>query len=332
MKEPDGPRNLAKYWQIFFDIQYFLLCSPFRIKVQNRNRHLPQKLTFVATSWNPQRLLCGAFTFLNLFQMLLFVRQQIPKNPHNPYEYFVLASEINTTLLKCTLVKLFWLRQSDILKILGFMVNKNLPCGMVRKSCLISHFLFFCWCAISPILTGTNWLVWIILEIVAGTFEWGSDGARRVFLFEDLTGRLVNQTVLEAILPGIGFASRLVTDLFYASLPIATLLPLVLLWPVVRSFIGRITTETEEEFLTWPQVKIEYEAIKEFSGLLNQTFGLPFTCFLLKIIVQYSTKFKGFLFLQVNNIINSVDLVYLIVNTSTTLITLVVASDICNQV
>lgn len=344
--------EIGKFWQIFFECQYILLCCPFRITT------CPPRTSssFRAVVWFPQKVLCAILAVTNLFWMQHYVRKSIPNDVKTPSEYLHLISQVKISILKLTLMKVYWTGQKDIENIINFLPSSKFL--MIRNrvlTCVAIRLLIFLWCITYPVLMIIEWICWVETlkeEGISWMATMGNIG-RKAFFVEYFTSEMPpNHTVspLHSVLAVIVSASQFNQEMYYLNMPIITFLPLLTLWLFVKSFTDKLkmgendhlksgaieaTIFTEARKATplrLARVMEEYEALKKLSTMLNFRFGLTFTCFAVYTIFYYSTEFSSYFFMSFDDAFKILNLVYLIINCCSTSVIFALSGDICVRV
>lgn len=358
-----GTQILTDYWQIFFASQYILFCCPFCIIKSPPGSST--SCSFRAAGWLPQKILCAIFTVTNLLWMQYYAQRKIPKNMSDPSEYLNLMSQVNIVVLKLFVLRIYWLGQNDILKLLNFLADtrKNTYQFFLAKNCSVTvacKLVFFCWCSVYPILITIEWIFWVERQQGEGIY-WlatlGNNG-RKAFLVEHFTAEMpLNQTLTmaQSAFAFVTSASQFNQEMFYSNLPIIILLPILTLWPLVKTFIAELFKSTYTEsnslatcrmsvpctmgafttvHLSWPTIKKSYGALIKVATMINSLFGLAFTCFIANTIFYYSTQFSEYILIALNDHDSStiLNLIYLVLNFCSTFATFLFAGDICIQV
>lgn len=358
--------KLGEFWQIFFHVQFALLCCPFRI-IKVTASVPTSRYSFQAAEWLPQKVLCVVFAITNLSWIQYYMRWRIPNNQENPSEYLNLLTETNITVLKLSVLYTYWFGRDHIIKIVNFLARKNIShfsFKITEKNyyAYISYkILFSCWCATFPFLIVIEWIRWGEAQKEA-EIPWMVtlyNMGRKAFLLEFFTSEKPlnkNQTLspMESIFSFVTTASQFNQEMFYANMKTVILLQLLTLWPIVSAFTKnlnqdntaksvhnssniqnklRVFTKVENrKQLHWSTVRMEYSALKKLASLINSQFGLTFTCFIIHTIFYYSTQFSEYVFTALNDLSKIIRLIYLILNCCATFVTFILAGDICLRV
>lgn len=121
--------NLPNFYKVFFDFTYFLFISPFRIipsslsSANEKHRHdgLHIQLQYKIHSRQPQKFLCGFFSFLTIFSILAKLRKNVPTSTSGPSQFFDIVLELSLGFIHFLTIKLFWRDQATFLKIFNFL-------------------------------------------------------------------------------------------------------------------------------------------------------------------------------------------------------------------
>lgn len=333
--------RLVKYWQIFFDIQYFMLLSPFRIKKRGGTTS-----TFEAVSWLPQKLFCGFCTCTTCFWMLFWLRGDFPKHPNNPSEYLQLVTEMFITLLELSLIRICWMRQQDIIKIVNFISHCNDLPILLRTTVLLRpevQLLLFCWYFSFYALS----IGWLFLD-QNGIYKWEVRDklGRSVFLFADVIPGILPEELsrsVEIIFHAVTVLSEFSWSMSYSRKPMVILMPLLTLWTMTKSFVNEISVKnkTSLDIPTFPVQdgyhgshphRLKYKALKKLSQKINNVFGFTCSCFLLQSIFYYATTLDEYFILEIKDILHVFNLVYLFLNFIAICTSLYLTGDICKLV
>lgn len=345
--------HLAKYWQIYFDFQYYLLCCPFRLKFDDE---APSTTTVAVdlSSWTPHTALCSILCFLHIFWMLHWIRDNFPKNHNNPTEYLALATEICISLVKVSLIKIYWLHRFEIHKIVQF---TGYICNFPhQRNFFFSRFGRASFPTLCLILTLAS-SAWVPLELMrisrAGQSWWETIVrlGRTVFFFEDLAWDFVPtelSPVAELALVIVTIITQVNNTIYYCSVPLAPLLPTMILWPLATGMVKEIDTsfvDQQEAFTShfvikmqsegrigWLQLKKHFQAMKALSSLVNKTFGFTITSFILEVIFYFSMKFDEYFNLKLGGAIVILNQIYLLAHLIPTCGALMLCGDISIKV
>lgn len=354
--------KLGEFWQIFFAFQYTLFCCPFRVVkacVSDSN----STYSFQAVEWRPQKILCGIFTMTNIFWMQFYIREAIPDNHNNPSEYLNLMSQMNTAILKLSLLKIYWFEQHDILKILNYFGGNNTNSFYIfnaknRRSWIVAKVFLVLWCTSYPALSVVENILWVKSQTQAGAFWMTTmiNMGRKAFFLEYFTSELItlNQSLstTTAIFSIFIKASHFNQLTFYLHRVILIILPLMTLWAAVNGFIGRLHLEkdkgshiTPAEFsvfvqnvhhckpsMRWSAVKEDYNELKRLTIMINSLYGLTFTCFVVNTVFYYSTKFSRYIFMELDDAEIIFNFIYIILILCSTFPTFILAGNISLQV
>lgn len=311
-----GSEQLAYLWKIYFDFQYFLFCSPFRLKQEkgNGSDH------FVTTSWRPQKILCGVFTLLGLIWISRSVRMSLPADSDNPALYLLMILNIVMALFKMVRIKKYWLDQVKLVKIVNFIVDREhgfkIPSTPFVQFLLTTTkgkviFIFVC-LTYAAMATG-NWVSGrdVVSENMSERWSVSWWWARMVelsrsnfFLTNDTSS--VTESTFGA-LTAAGFLWRLLLGCYLESF---LLLVAFTAWLMPKAFAeqllpadcrrkGKLKMPTLDLLVLqkkcrpkcWHDVRKEYEIIKEFIDLINEIFGWSQCYFVLETILFYCVSF-----------------------------------------
>lgn len=153
---------MQDYEQITFflktslNCQYYLLLSPFRLKLVHRDETKGSKIQkYQAESWLPQKCLCFLLTCTGFPWILYTLLSSIPSNHKNPAAYISMSFYIIIAIYQLGFLKKYWLHQKRILKLLNFMLDtgNNIPIpdkrnfvmtARARKTMILVCFLYYC--------------------------------------------------------------------------------------------------------------------------------------------------------------------------------------------
>lgn len=341
---------LLYFWQVFFNLHFFFLCCPFRLKRKINNGISPtsNNTCYIASTWLPQKILCIACTCVNFLWMIYYTRKSFPKHQDNPSDFLIMAAEVNINLLKISLLKIYWLNRKDLMKVINFLTTLDIPTLNSRNPFLgrLGKTLFAGW-GIQVVTFATIHVHHRVTE-GGGVGNYGDQfwsrmsniGRGLFFLNADITKGVTggNETIFvsDKILSMVVAVTDWNQHLFYSYLAMMTFLPVLTLWSVARSFISQIGAESLDasmiEVVSWPLVKEKYETVKKMMALINSTFGWSFTCVTVEVILYYSTLFTRYSFPNWSDPINIVSLISLIIEVVTMVGTVLLAGDICDQV
>lgn len=361
LSESNTKVKLARFWQIFFDFQFFLFCCPFRIKIKS-DPLSPTKRNCVATSFLPQKLLCGILTFVNIFWIIHWVRLKFPPKKDNPSDYLVLVAQINTSILRVALFKVYWFGKENVVKIVNFIVDdeSSIPVPLSKSILLntLGKVIFFVWCALVGIL-GVAYVYLRVVSDYKSDFTLGPAilfKTREIFFLGNATiAASPNEplSTAEIIISILTAISDIHQEMFYTFLILGATVPILSLWSVVTAFTDQITVDTDDtieelnELISdkisvikdmgkvvdqWPLVQKQYEAVKKLSTLINNTFGLTFACVIAQLILYYSTLVNHYHFLNWANSLNYLTFSNLLVDLCTMFAAVLLAGSICSQV
>lgn len=344
--------SLSEYWKIFFAFRYAFLCCPFHMK-RTGSSTSSSLSSFKAKQWLPQKILWVILATANIVWMQHYARKSIPRNLKNPSEYLKMMSEINITILKLLLLRVYWIGQQDFVNIVNFLSQNNRV-----FSCKIpfvgrpGKVLFFCWCSIYPLLMSIEWILSAKDKEKNGISWLARQGniGRKAFFLETVTSEIpLNQTmspiqIIGSILISV---SQFNQDIFYLYLPIITFMPLATLWAIVKAFTDKHTNMhgafpdsyikagkdvCNRMQLDWSRFKKEYKALKTLTALINSRLGITFTCFVVKATFYYSTHFSQYLVMTYDSTFKILNLIYLTLNCSSTVAMFFLSGDICKRV
>lgn len=106
--------KLVNFFETFFNLNYFILCCPFRLKLQKELNGLCSRFRIV--HYWPQKLVCGLLTPCTIYwiyQGLIFPSSSTSTS-RNPTELFQIALRIINAATLLLIVKTFWFDQSKI--------------------------------------------------------------------------------------------------------------------------------------------------------------------------------------------------------------------------
>lgn len=131
--------NKTNYLKYFLNTAYFLCVCPFRLKLIKEQipfaTPLHNRCRYKIVTFFPQKLLCFLLTFLHLFWFLRDIRFSLPRKQTDPSAYILMAFLIISVLYKLSLLRCFWFRQTDFLKVVNFILqSENLPSAIPLQS------------------------------------------------------------------------------------------------------------------------------------------------------------------------------------------------------
>lgn len=236
---------MHNYWKIFFTSQFTTFCCPFHIRKKTSafSSSCPYRSCYEAVTYRSQKSICAIFAAANLFWMQYFIRKAIPTTLVNsPPPYLALMAEVNNAFFKLSLLRLYWFRRDELIKIINFSMAaaklSTIPKKRTFGGALFDAFkkiVFACWCFSYPVLSvvqniyrasdqrklGKYWMV--------TNFENG----RKVLFLNCLVNAVpANQTLstFESILSVVSAATEFNQDLLYTSRVIILVLPLATQW------------------------------------------------------------------------------------------------------
>lgn len=112
--------NLISFFVIPFNFLHFLLCSPFRLKIDKEN--------LIVIRLTPQIILCAVVTITDILFMIKTVQISFvfsPKNAKNPSFYLSIIGLTLSNLNKCLMIKTFWQNQKEIVELANFVRNQG---------------------------------------------------------------------------------------------------------------------------------------------------------------------------------------------------------------
>lgn len=294
---PNANTLLANVLKIYLDFCYFLCFSPFRL-VFDRTRN-----SFRVQSWLPQRLLCAISSFLCSFWLLRTFTSVVERGlGRNPTMYFNIASSITGLILKSCVVKKFWRNQSDFETLVNVLVQPEPPffTGVNTKYCMFLtrnkiRLLCSLYTVIMLITVATGIGIYNHNDHVLDlSISWWAErmveNSRRVYLFTSVRNSTELTSVGNVFLlmaGSIGFFQRHLMgffgDLYFMIFTLTLWTPAFLL--------GKKLTENAEMNLDWTQVQMYTQVIQEISQLVNNLASSVVTCFLVEVVVFYSTSF-----------------------------------------
>lgn len=335
--------QLVKFWKLFIDIQYFLLCSPFRVKIIATG---DSSWLAIASTWLPQKFLCGTITLLGFLFHFNKLRNTFPINEKDPTMYLFLSFRISIMVSVLACGRLYWFNQAKLLAIFNFLFAKHhiLP---ESKTPLVK--IIF-----QNKMGKAFYYVLIFLTSFMVTLYWAIDNWSAEFQTGQQTFSLGNNTsesvnILVEVITGLGYV-WVYQVAFYQEL--FTVLIVIIVWLPVKGFaeqlvrnqVGEISrkyvdsdifhlTATKLSLparLYWCQVQEQYYAIKELAMMVNCVFGWMKFCFVLESVLYYSARLDE-MFLKNGNF-RWADIpanCYLLITTG---IGLVLSADVCKQV
>lgn len=343
-KQP-AREQLANFWKIFFDVQYFLLCSPFRMRMQPIEKSLPM---VVASSWLPQKVSCGIFTILGLLFLAARMHQAVPTDRKDPSMYLFISFRVTTTLFTVGRVWLFWWDQARLLDIFNFILRNQhiLPDPKIALIKFIFQTkmgkiaFFIIGCLLLTITTGysviENWPS--ILQMWKETYlsdNYPSASVQKIvemltclgYIWAHLMGfsheLFMLLVVIIVWLPAKGFAEQLCSTQLFTRDRDPNAVNIFSL-----DATGNICKGTHE---SWFQVRNHYCAIKKLTAMVNRVFGWVQFCFLLETVLYYSVRFDE-MFLERQNKLNWCDIPVNIYFLMITMTAFLLSADVCKQV
>lgn len=126
----DGGILIAEIYKNFFNLNFFLLCSPFRVAEISDKPGQPVK--FVRKTWFPQKLLCTLLFLLTAYWIYygttkswIQISPTVPENK-NPKILFEAAWRYLNTLAILASFRIIWFKQEKFVEVMNFIV-KHFP-------------------------------------------------------------------------------------------------------------------------------------------------------------------------------------------------------------
>lgn len=118
--------QLTYFLTISLSVQYYLLISPFRLKlISLKGGKGSFHRQYQSVCWLPQKCLCAILTVLSLPWSLQLLRTSVPKNQKDPAAYLAVAFYLVVAIHMFGFIKKYWMDQSRILKILSFILDNS---------------------------------------------------------------------------------------------------------------------------------------------------------------------------------------------------------------
>lgn len=152
-------KNITFFLQASLNCQYYLLVSPFRLKllhvgIQNGS----SKYVCHAEPWLPQKCLCFILTCLCFPWIPYTLSSALPTNPKNPTAYLTMGFYVLIGLYQISFIKKFWLQQASITKLCNFLldtVNISIPNSFAMRS--LARWLMILMCIMYAALSMLHW-------------------------------------------------------------------------------------------------------------------------------------------------------------------------------
>lgn len=143
----------------------FALClSPFYLRVTTKTCKWETQPTVVAKSWFPQKVICLLLTIFDLFWMIHFVRESLPKDAKNPAHHIEMIINVISQLFKCVMIKKLWLNKNDFVKIANFILNSEIP--ILKTKWFIKGGNVFIWILLIIYTTlGISYMDWLTGDV-----------------------------------------------------------------------------------------------------------------------------------------------------------------------
>lgn len=118
-------------WHIYFSIQYYLGCCPFRICLENPNKKLSHTSKFIIQTFWPQTIFCFLADLSLMPWILVELRNSIPADRRNSSLYLSTLLAITTVPIILIIKGKFWFGRASLLRT----VNKfaSTPMEIPRK-------------------------------------------------------------------------------------------------------------------------------------------------------------------------------------------------------
>lgn len=300
------------YLKIFFDFQYFLLNSPFRLKLERTE--VDDSCRVTVKSWLPQKILCGFLTILGFVWLSGVMRTCLPAKSKDPSLFLLMVLFVVWVLARILRVKIYWFEQANLVAILNHILDRQNELSLPTTSPLLKFILTSKKCLIAFGLICTLYIALPITNLLAGmSLDSGKNvnephetwwprmirlGRRNFFL-----GNVTSDTgdTIVGVLTALGFGWRQVVG--------TNIQPLVFLvsflaWLPSKGFAEQLLGSTSSQFSEeskgvgenkctnsrqkcWIEIRKEYEIVKKLMSMINGMFGWSNCYFLIELILYY---------------------------------------------
>ncbi len=136
--------EFTDFLKIYYDFAYFLCLCPFQL-VKTKTNGCSQDEFYIVKSWWLQKYGCTIIALLGFPWLLRDIRVSIPENNRTtnfskrPTVYFEIILGIVGTLLRLSVIKVFWYNGEEIGRIVNFLAEQNTYYSIRKGSCVQMH-------------------------------------------------------------------------------------------------------------------------------------------------------------------------------------------------
>lgn len=308
LPELSGHSSTIYFLKFYLDWAYYLCLSPFKLKVNSLGQFYPH-------TWLPQTLLSAAFSVLGYFWIIRDIRLSIPTEPTNPSLYFLMILIFMFFCILTLTTKQLWMNQSEITNIVNFIAETKLSSstenhGLMKFAALIACFVYtgnglaatvageHSGPSCNVTTSGSDPQRWWQAIVTSGRYNFFMEHHHQYSSSWQLDSSqeqvLTIQDGLIGVLAAIGFLNR---RLFVAYCDLLLLMATLSLSVTARAFASTLTengsgSTTATRKLSWPEVRQNYNLLKEMANKINNLLGTNVTLFLVKSILYYAIGFK----------------------------------------
>lgn len=327
LTKPSANEQFVACIKLFFDILYFQFCSPFRLTF-DRNQ---ETCRIVASSWLPQKFICGVVTLTAIISIAGETRNALPTNSKNSRMSLEFCSVFAYALAKFILIKKLWFGQRELVELINYFLKRgnkllthdsNWVTNILTKKYGLAMVILESSCTLAIAIK--IWLQSGILALATGCDAFTVAGVSRfvewgkyiLFLNSRPTG------ISEVIVGIFGAAGLFWRTLLELRMDPVLLLASIMAWFQVKRFtnillatgicgnIRRSEQENKEgvfnvickfsihsEVSKWSDVQRMYEAIMRLTNTVNSIFGWMQCYVVLGSVLYYCSTFSK-LFVQ----------------------------------